>query len=341
MSDSFENIWLSTISDLQKKRKETLREYEDRYNQFIRLDSVLKEKREKLSRLNTEIALIDRKIKENRNKNFLLNKKHTDMQDALTLLKGGIEKKQSILVELKGRKKNLQNRFNELMAAIPDSSKEIETLSHSSRTNKKKLLKLRKEKKVLSDEISRFLSETSIERDEFEKKAKEINEVFITTLTERSAAKGRLAALKKETKEILNSIDMFKTRLDHVGEMKTLKESIPENETEYQSLGTKYAQLQTEVLNKRELLNAITARVKSGQDNIISISDDNLLKMDGALSELNQNKIDFQKLSEQQRGDLDDILKIMVENAALEENQDIIWQRLESLETGLLELARG
>ena len=340
MSYSFEDIWSLNLTELQKKRKQTTHDYGTLYNKFLRLDSVLQEKRQKLSGLNSEIALIDRKLKDGRNSNFVLNRKSTEMKDALNLLKGAVEKKESALFELNSRKTKLEDRIKELTQKILECSQQLSNIARTNNINQKKVVELKKEKTILSEEISRFLSATSIERDDFERKAQELNNTFVVSLTERSDVKNTLAAIQNKITDTLANIDMFKNQIEHVKEIKNLRDNIMEQANEQRSFGVKYSELQIELRNKKGQLDSVVSRMQIQNSQLASISDDNLLKIDKALSELSQHKNGVETLSEQRSTALEDILEIMIEKAVLEENKDDIWQRVEMLESGLLEFAR-
>ncbi|MBF0469491.1 MAG: hypothetical protein HQK61_11505 [Desulfamplus sp.] len=308
--------------------------YQSLHDQFLDLDSVLKKKRESLSRRNTEVALIDRQLKESKNKRFLLNKKLVDMQEALTLLKGGFRKKDAMQSRLKNKKKELEIKVQKLTEEISGYSKDIATLKNQTDINKQKELVLKKKKSRLSEDISRFLSETSIERDEFEKKAQDLNTAFIASLIERASAKSRLDIAQKESEEILAAIDVCKTRIEQAFEIKKLKEAVLEQETLQQSLGIRYAELQIELLNKREQIDSIDSLIEVQKKKISSISDSKLTNIEAALSELNEAR----GVSLDHAQELDGILEIVLENSVLAENHDMIWQRLESLESVLMEM---
>ncbi|MBF0376884.1 MAG: hypothetical protein HQK72_05330 [Desulfamplus sp.] len=340
MSYSFEDIWSLSVSELERRRKQTAYEYGTLYNKFIRLDSLLKDRRQKLSNLNSEVALVDRQIKDNRNNNFILNKKRREMGDALALLKGAVEKKEAVLSELNSSKSKLESRINELNHKILEASRELADSAKINNINKKKIVELQKEKKTLSAEISKFLSETDIERDEFERKAQELNNTFVMSLTLRSGVKNRLSSIQKEIQQTLESIDMFKNQIENVKEIQKLRQEIPEIAKEQRSLGVKYAELQIELLNKQEEFDSINSMVETQQKQLSSISDDNLIKIDSALTALNEHKIAVQTLSQERSKALDQILDIMIEKVSLEENQGVIWQRVEKLEAGILEFAR-
>ncbi|MBF0204927.1 MAG: hypothetical protein HQK67_11625 [Desulfamplus sp.] len=340
MSDSFEDIWSLTVSDLKIKHNKTALEYEEHYKQLLRMEAVLQEKKEKLSRLNKEAALSDRHIRDQKNNTFRLNKKRADLRDALTLLNGGIEKKEAKLFKLTDRKKELKFKIKTSTEAIHKESSELVDIKKNNLINKKKILVLEKEKKKLSDDISRFLSETSIERDAFEKKAQELNGTFVQILAQRFEIRKHLTEIEKEREATLAEIDEFRNQIEHVNEIKRFKESIVEKEQAQKAFGIQYSKLQIELLNKRERLDAIVSRVDSVKNKIAPLMDDKLLKFDQLISDSNNHKIELQTLSEEQKQSRDEILELMIEKSALEENQDVIWQRIESLETDLLEVAK-
>ncbi|MBF0209278.1 MAG: hypothetical protein HQK68_00185 [Desulfamplus sp.] len=340
MSYSFEDIWSLSVAELQRRGKQRAYEYGTLYNKFVRLEAVLKEKKERLSSLNSQMALIDKQLKDSKNSKFILNKKRTEMEDALILLKGAVSKKEALLFELNGKKKRLESRIKELNKTILEASKEIATVAKTNNINKKKIVSLKKERTILSTEISKFLSATSIERDEFEKKAQDLNNEFVLSLTERSDVKNRLTAIKKEIESTFASIDMFKNQIESMAEIKKLQESIIQKAKEQRSLSVRYSELQIELINKQGQFDSVASMVETQQNQIASISDDNLIKIDKALSELNEHKKRVADLSEEQNKALDELLDIMVQKAVLEENYDTIWQNIESLEFSILELAQ-
>lgn len=336
MLNNFEDFWFLTISQLQSIYQKTAQEYERLHSQILHLESVLIGKKEKLSSLNTEIAVTDRQIRDNGNYIFQINKKNIDRTDAFDQVITEFKKKETKLFEQKKQQHVLETKIKNFQEGIPKIVNERADIEAQNKINTSRCEELEKEKKKLSDEISVFLSKTSIEREEFENKAEELNNIFIQNVTDRSAVNNRLKQVQKKNEEIRSEIEELKKYKPNIDEIKNLKASIPLKEQENQTLETTLTALQADVSDKRETLDGLMAEVNAQEKKLSLIDDDKVIRFDTVLSRFNQLKTQAQKNDTEIEQGMDRIFDLIVEKNGLEENSEMILKRLDSLEKDLL-----
>jgi len=336
MLNNFEDIWFLTISQLQSIYQKSAQKYERLHKQILHMESVLIEKKEKLSSLNREIAVTDRRIKDNGNYIFQINKKNIDRSDAFDQVMTEFKKKETKLFEVKKEQHVLETKIEYFQEGIPKTLNELADIEAQNKTDTRRCKELEKEKEKLSDEISAFLSNTSIQREDFENKAEELNNIFIQNITDRSAVNNRLKQVQKKNEEIRTEIEELKKYKPNIDDIKILKASIPLKEQENQTLETSLTALQEDVSDKRKTLDVLMAEVNAQEKKLSLIDDGKVIRFDTVLSEFNQRKTQAQKNDTEIEQSMDGIFDLIVEKNGLEENSAMILKRLDSLEKDLL-----
>jgi len=332
MQNNYEDIWFLSVQELELMRKESARDYERLNQKFLRLDSILIEKNEKLSRLNREIAVTSRRLKDSKNYVFLVNKKYTDMQDALSLLRSSFGKKERDLLELEEKNQDLQSRLSRLETYIPRLLMDRLDTQIQNKSNTKRLGELLLERDKLSKDVEKFLSETSLERGEFEKKAETLNQTFLESITERSVVSQQLKKAQKKNQEAREVIEKTRVLFVQIDEIKSLKESILRKEKEFGTLEATLGELQAKAHDKNKFLEVLKSRVATEENKISFIADDELIGLGTVMTNFNRLKNDSDIVANKKEEALDKIFELTLDKMGLEENQGILFQGLDQLE---------
>ena len=340
MLTNFEDIWFLTVSELQARHKISSEKYGRLQSQFLRIESASLEKKEKLAQMNTEIAVTSRNITDNKNYIFGVNKKLADIHEAMNFVEAGYQKMKTRQIELNHKKQALSFRIKKIQKSIPDSEKQCLGLNERNKITIHKIEALEKEKTNLSADISKFLSQTSTDRDEFEKKTETLNNTFIQNIVERQTSADRLNQIKEKNKGIIADFENAKMQIPNIQEIKDLKKIIPIKELEIQDSGAERTEHQVSLRDKTGALDNLLVEIGDIEMKISLFDDDSILRVEKASSEFDRVKNEFETTVRDREQNLNDIFDLIIEKTGLEENHEMIIQRLDELKedtSGLIE----
>ncbi len=278
----FETTWYSDMSELRKQRNSSVEKCADLSAQLQHLDAELEKKNQKLTALKREFIVAERKIPDTRNHIFQINKKLYDIDETAHAFIKDFESKENELAEFHRMKQVLETDTDDMRNNLQELSKELTFIDAETKQDTQQIAQLLEEKHELSDEVSKYLSNTSLERDQVEEKFIELNRGFMSSMDEREAVRKRLENLKMTVKMLPDTVDKLKQQLVFLEEVKVIH-------SETASIRTEVAKLDNEFLaadsNLKERQRELTGK-KEHLDLLLSGNSDKKEKIDSLEKEV-------------------------------------------------------
>ncbi|MBF0541096.1 MAG: hypothetical protein HQK91_06565 [Nitrospirae bacterium] len=255
------------VSELKKKLDLTKDDFQSLQNTFDKINTELNNNIKTLKHINNDIAINKQKITEIRNDIFSFSRLRGEVDQfaiKLALKYDNLQKSLNTLSQNKDllTKSIEENSILTKQAVIGMADDEI-VISDMRET----LEQLTHQKKIISNDIGRRLSKTSLDRDEIEKKFFALNQRFVRHIEERKEVNLILLEIDQPVKVIRNEVDRLKGDLSILNDLKDIpgtKQSVLDHiaklEGESKSIDLKIADIKTQIPQKLSEIETLTKK---------------------------------------------------------------------------------
>ena len=253
------------ISELIKKRHIAQKQYDKLKKQYHQLDISLNTQMAELRHLNTDYAVILRKIQEVKNDCFILARKKSHLENAELLLLNDIEKKEMELNQFIEKRDQLENQaklFKNRITDIEAMKKIQQKICQESNDRIKEIIN---EKNMLSDEISNQLSHISTEKETIEAQLNQLNIQFMSCISERnnvsqnhSNIQSTFQTLSKTNEDVTSELKKCEKASQYYQENNMLRNTNNQLKQHYHDQETTWQSLKNNYHDKQMILETLT-----------------------------------------------------------------------------------
>ncbi|HUV49781.1 MAG TPA: hypothetical protein VMW78_02000 [Anaerolineae bacterium] len=265
MSHKFDAMSNQEISELRERRDSERMTLNRLSEELEHIDSETGKGSAQLKAFRRGLAVTEREIKDSQGVIFLFRRKQTEMEEGSSFLFKEIKSRDAELAELNNLKNSLNRNIENVdkdIQEISDSNAALdaENIKLSSRVDEMEAEKLK-----LSNDISRFLSKTSLDRDKIEEEFNELSASFLNRIAERDAVKQQLSELEtaiKDMTEAISGLDEKVAFLEDIkaiqAEREVLKADVEERKQESALLSAKLKELQKMLADNQEQADSLS-----------------------------------------------------------------------------------